>query len=98
VDAGFFTAPNPRAPCFNWTRAGKSHGILITHEHSDHIAGLLGIADKFQIPVYCTATRRTPPSGLFKNNGARKPTSPSKTADTFKSKINWQFVHHRREL
>ena len=27
--------------------------ILITHEHSDHIAGLLGLADKFQIPVYC---------------------------------------------
>ena len=27
--------------------------ILITHEHSDHIAGILGLADKFHIPVYC---------------------------------------------
>lgn len=29
------------------------HGILITHEHSDHIAGLIGLATKLQIPVYC---------------------------------------------
>ena len=27
--------------------------ILITHEHSDHIAGLVGIAEKLGIPVYC---------------------------------------------
>ncbi len=27
--------------------------ILITHEHSDHIAGLAGIAEKLGIPVYC---------------------------------------------
>ncbi len=27
--------------------------ILITHEHGDHIAGLVGIAEKFGIPVYC---------------------------------------------
>lgn len=28
-------------------------GILITHEHSDHIQGLTGIAGKLRIPVYC---------------------------------------------
>ena len=27
--------------------------ILITHEHSDHIQGLIGIAEKLRIPVYC---------------------------------------------
>lgn len=27
--------------------------ILITHEHSDHIQGLIGIAEKLHIPVYC---------------------------------------------
>ena len=27
--------------------------ILITHEHSDHIAGLAGIAQKLHIPVFC---------------------------------------------
>jgi phosphoribosyl 1,2-cyclic phosphodiesterase len=28
-------------------------GILITHEHSDHTQGLVGLAAKLQIPVYC---------------------------------------------
>jgi len=27
--------------------------VLITHEHSDHISGLGGLADKLRIPVYC---------------------------------------------
>jgi phosphoribosyl 1,2-cyclic phosphodiesterase len=29
------------------------HGILITHEHSDHVAGLVGLAGKLDLPVYC---------------------------------------------
>jgi phosphoribosyl 1,2-cyclic phosphodiesterase len=29
------------------------HGILITHEHSDHVSGLLGLAAKLDLPVYC---------------------------------------------
>jgi len=29
------------------------HGILITHEHSDHIAGLAGLATRLQLPIYC---------------------------------------------
>jgi phosphoribosyl 1,2-cyclic phosphodiesterase len=28
-------------------------GILITHEHSDHISGLVGLAAKLQLPIYC---------------------------------------------
>lgn len=28
-------------------------GILITHEHTDHIQGLAALAAKLQIPVYC---------------------------------------------
>ena len=28
-------------------------GILITHEHADHIAGLVALGEKLRIPVYC---------------------------------------------
>jgi phosphoribosyl 1,2-cyclic phosphodiesterase len=28
-------------------------GILITHEHSDHIAGLTGLAARLDVPIYC---------------------------------------------
>jgi phosphoribosyl 1,2-cyclic phosphodiesterase len=28
-------------------------GILITHEHSDHISGLAGLAGKVDLPIYC---------------------------------------------
>ena len=33
-------------------------GVLITHEHSDHIAGLAGLANKLNIPVYCNRLTR----------------------------------------
>lgn len=29
------------------------HGILITHEHSDHIKGLSVFARRYQLPIYC---------------------------------------------
>ena len=29
------------------------HGILITHEHSDHVQGLPRLAAQLQIPIYC---------------------------------------------
>jgi phosphoribosyl 1,2-cyclic phosphodiesterase len=28
-------------------------GILITHEHSDHVQGLAGLGEKLRIPIYC---------------------------------------------
>jgi len=28
-------------------------GILITHEHSDHVQGLVALGEKMQVPVYC---------------------------------------------
>jgi phosphoribosyl 1,2-cyclic phosphodiesterase len=28
-------------------------GILITHEHSDHVQGVLALSSKLQVPVYC---------------------------------------------
>jgi phosphoribosyl 1,2-cyclic phosphodiesterase len=35
-------------------RTGEIEGILITHEHSDHICGLGVLARRYQIPIYAT--------------------------------------------
>ena len=65
--------------------------ILITHEHSDHIAGLLGIADKYHIPVYCNRDTQDATIWTFKNKWSKKTKLGLEAADTFKSKINWQL-------
>jgi phosphoribosyl 1,2-cyclic phosphodiesterase len=33
-------------------------GILITHEHNDHIQGLIGLAAKLKLPIYCNRQTR----------------------------------------
>ena len=53
IDAGF-SVRQIRQRLAGIGRAPESlHGILITHEHSDHIQGLAGLADKLRIPLYC---------------------------------------------
>jgi len=53
VDAGF----SPRQIRLRLASIGRVpenlSAILITHEHTDHIIGLVGLADKLRIPVYC---------------------------------------------
>ena len=53
VDAGF----SPRQIRHRLASIGRAPenltAILITHEHSDHTQGLIGIAEKLHIPVYC---------------------------------------------
>ncbi len=53
VDAGF-SGRQIRQRLAALSRSPESvQGILITHEHSDHISGLVGLASKFKLPVYC---------------------------------------------
>lgn len=41
-------------------------GILITHEHSDHIGGLLALAGKLSIPIFCNRDTRDAIQSILK--------------------------------
>ena len=43
-------------------------GILVTHEHSDHVQGVLGLSQKLHIPIYCN---RPTQEAMEYQNGAK---------------------------
>ena len=58
VDAGL-TGRQIRQRLLTLGRTPESlSGILITHEHSDHIQGLTGLAAKLRLPIYCNRLTR----------------------------------------
>jgi len=58
IDAGF-SARQTRQRLATIGRAPEGlTGILVTHEHSDHINGLVGLANKLQVPIYCNRLTR----------------------------------------
>lgn len=40
-------------------------GVLVTHEHGDHVAGLPGLVRRFGLPVYCNRLTREAMRGLI---------------------------------
>ncbi len=91
VDAGF----SPRQIRLRLAGVGRTpenlSAILITHEHADHIAGLLGLADKFHIPVFCNRGTQDGSIWAFKTKWSKKSNLALENADTFKSKIDWRL-------
>ena len=58
IDAGL-SARQIRQRLLTLHRAPEGlNGILITHEHSDHVQGLAVLAGKLRIPVYCNRLTR----------------------------------------
>lgn len=58
IDAGF-SGKQIRDRLASISRAPEGlSGILITHEHSDHIQGLVGLCSKLNIPIYCNRLTR----------------------------------------
>jgi phosphoribosyl 1,2-cyclic phosphodiesterase len=49
----------------------KVKAIFISHEHSDHIRGLEGLARKYRLPVYITPDTRVSSRLIFDNIGLR---------------------------
>lgn len=91
VDAGFST----RQIRLRLASIGKTpenlSAILLTHEHSDHISGLLGLADKYHIPVYCNRGTQDGTIWAFKEKWSKKTNLALESKDTFRSKIDWRL-------
>ncbi|HUK52096.1 MAG TPA: MBL fold metallo-hydrolase [Candidatus Binatia bacterium] len=55
VDAGFNRKETLRRLAALGASTDRVDGILISHEHSDHVAGLASLAELWRAPVYLTA-------------------------------------------
>jgi phosphoribosyl 1,2-cyclic phosphodiesterase len=91
IDAGF----SPRQIRTRLASIGRTpenlSAILITHEHSDHIAGILGLADKFHIPVFCNRGTQDGAIWSFKSKWSKKTTFALEDENSFKTKIDWRL-------
>jgi phosphoribosyl 1,2-cyclic phosphodiesterase len=95
VDAGF----TPRQIRQRLATIGRTpenlSAILITHEHSDHISGLFGLAEKLRIPIYCNRDTQEAIAWSLKErwNGRREPLfdGMEKTTADFLTKLEWRL-------
>lgn len=54
VDCGFSLRETERRLAALGCQPGDIDGILVTHEHSDHVRGVAALARRYAIPVYAT--------------------------------------------
>lgn len=93
VDAGF----SPRQIRQRLASIGRTpenlSGILITHEHSDHIAGLLGLAEKLKLPIYCNRGTQDGAIWAFRSKWTSKkaPALNGLDGGDLKTKLDWRI-------
>ena len=95
VDAGF-TPRQIRQRLATIGRAPENlSAILVTHEHSDHISGLFGLAEKLKIPIYCNRDTQEAIAWALKErwNGRGDPLfgDREKTAADFLARLEWRL-------
>ena len=94
VDAGFSPLQiRKRLATIGRTPENLS-AILVTHEHSDHISGILGLADKFHIPVFCNRGTQDGAIWAFKAKWAAKKKPALEGLDgtaQLKQQIDWRL-------
>jgi phosphoribosyl 1,2-cyclic phosphodiesterase len=94
VDAGFSPLQIRKRLATIGKTPEKLSAILVTHEHSDHIAGILGLAEKLHIPVYCN--RGTQDGTIWaikaKWDSKKKPAfAGADGTEHLKAKIDWRL-------
>lgn len=96
IDAGF----SPRQIRQRLAMIGRApenlSAILITHEHSDHISGLFGLAEKLRIPIYCNRDTQEAIAWSLKERWNGKRREPlfdglEKTTGDFIAKLEWRL-------
>ncbi|MDX9873741.1 MAG: MBL fold metallo-hydrolase [Spongiibacteraceae bacterium] len=55
IDCGFSVRETERRLARLGRCASDLSAVLVTHEHSDHVAGVAALARKYQLPIYATA-------------------------------------------
>lgn len=58
IDCGFSQRETLKRLAAKGVSTSQITAILVTHEHSDHISGVAGLANKFSIPVWLTKGTR----------------------------------------
>ena len=68
-------------------------GILITHEHSDHICGLLALAEKLRIPIYCNRATQEATLWFFRTkwSSTKNPALNGLDGKDVKGRLDWRL-------
>src|SRR5579862_1378887 len=93
VDAGF-SARQIRQRLATIGRSPENlTGILITHEHADHICGLLALAGKLKLPIYCNRATQEATLWTFKSkwSNQKTPSLAGLEGNDVKSQLDWRL-------